>query len=68
MANIERFSAAMRENNWDGGLQIGYAQNAYTVFYNEFCDVYNTCFPMKFLNKVIEQTMVIRRDEKFSKN
>ena len=54
MASIERFSSAMRERNWDGVLQNGNARNAYTVFYNEFCDVYNTCFIMKILNKVIE--------------
>ena len=34
MANMERFSTAMREKDWDGVLQNGNAQSAYTVFYN----------------------------------
>ena len=51
MANMERFSTAMREKDWDGVLQNGNAQSAYTVFYNEFCDVYNKCFPIKMFKQ-----------------
>ena len=47
IANMERFSTAVGEKDWNGVLQNSNAQSAYTVFYNEFCDVYNTCFPMK---------------------
>ena len=48
---MERFSTAMREKDWDGVLQNGNAQSACTVFYNEFCDVYYTCFPMKIFKQ-----------------
>ena len=47
MLNMERFSSTMREMNWDNVLHNSNVQDAYTMFYNEFCDVYNTCFPMK---------------------
>ena len=41
----------MREKDLDGVLQNGSAQSAYTVFYNEFCDVYNICFPVKIFKQ-----------------
>ena len=44
---MERFSSKMSEIHWDGVLHTSNVQNAYTMFYNEFCDVYNTCFPVK---------------------
>ena len=47
IANMERFSSKMSEIHWDGVLHTSNVQNAYTMFYNEFCDVYNTCFPVK---------------------
>ena len=47
MLNMERFPSTMREMNWDNVLHNSNVQDAYTMFYNEFCDVYNTCFPMK---------------------
>ena len=51
MENMERFSSKMREINWTCMLQNSDVQNAYTMFYNEFCDVYNTCFPMKIFKQ-----------------
>ena len=51
MENMERFSSKMREINWTCVLQNSDVQNAYTMFYNEFCDVYNTCFPMKIFKQ-----------------
>ena len=47
MLNMERFSSTMREMNWDNVLHNSNVQEAYTMFYNEFCDVCNTCFSMK---------------------
>ena len=47
MENMEHFSSKMREMNWTCVLQNNDVQNAYNMFYNEFSDVYNTCFPMK---------------------
>ena len=37
----------MNEENWISVLHSHDAQNAYTAFYNEFSEVYNTCFPVK---------------------
>ena len=39
---MERFSPKMSGIHWDGVLHTSNVQNAYTMFYNEFCDVYNT--------------------------
>ena len=47
----KRFSSKMREMNWTCVLQNNDVQNVYTMFYNEFCDVYNTCFPMKIFKQ-----------------
>ena len=47
MSNMERFSSTMREMNWDNVLHNSNVQDVYTMFYNEFCVIYNTCFPMK---------------------
>ena len=44
-------------------------QNAYTICYYEFGDVYNTCFPMKILSKVIEPgNHGYPKDEEINKN
>ena len=51
MENMEHFSSKMREMNWTCVLQNNDVQNAYTMFYNEFSDVYNTCFPMKIFKQ-----------------
>ena len=37
MLNMERFSSTMREMNWDNVLHNSNVQDAYTMFYNEFC-------------------------------
>ena len=54
IANIERFSSAMNEKNWNSVLHSHDAQNAYTAFYNEFSEVYNTCFPVKIIKRGYE--------------
>ena len=51
IANMERFSSAMNEKHWNSVLHSHDAQNAYTAFYNEFSEVYNTCFPLKILKR-----------------
>ena len=51
IANMERFSSAMNEKNWNSVLHSHDTQNAYTAFYNEFSEVYNTCFPVKILKR-----------------
>ena len=44
---MERFTPKMSEINWNDVLHISNVRNAYTMFYNELCDVYTTCFLMK---------------------
>ena len=51
IANMERFSSTMNEKNWNSVLHSHDAQNAYTAFYNEFSEVYNTRFPVKVLKR-----------------
>ena len=50
----ERVSSSMNEINWDCELYNSIVQNAYTMLYNTYCDVYNNYFPMKDFSKVIE--------------
>ena len=51
VTNMEHFSSTISEKNWNTMLHNDDAQNAYTAFYNEFIDVYNNCFPVKFFKR-----------------
>ena len=51
MTNMERFSSIMNSKNWNSVLHSNDAQNAYTAFHNELCDVYNSCFPVKVFKR-----------------
>ena len=46
-ANMERFASAMQNKNWGHVTNESDAQRAYSMFYNDFNDVYDACFPRK---------------------
>ena len=45
--NMQRFSAEMNARNWDDVLSDDDAQKAYTTFYNNVYESYNSCFPLR---------------------
>ena len=51
IANIECFSSTMNEINWNSVLHSHDSQNAYTAFYYEVSEFYDTCFPIKVLKR-----------------
>ena len=66
MTKIERFTSAMSEKNWNTVLNDNDPQNVYTTFHYEFSEMYDACFPIKCLRKVIEpETVAAGRDEPF---
>ena len=45
--NMDRFASAMRNKNWEHLMNENDAQSAYSMFYNELNDAYDTFFPRK---------------------
>ena len=45
--NMERFVSTMESKDWEHVMSESDAQRAYSMFYNDFNDAYDTCFPMK---------------------
>ena len=45
--NMHRFSNMMQAKNWDHIMDNNDVQSAYSIFHNDLCDVYNTCFPVR---------------------
>ena len=45
--NMERFVSTMESKDWEHVMSESDAQRAYSMFYNDFNEAYNICFPMK---------------------
>ena len=45
--NMHRFSTEMRAKDWNQVLSDDDAQRAYTTFYNNIHETYNSCFPLR---------------------
>ena len=51
VTNMERFTSAMSEKNWNTVLNDNDPQNAYTTFHSEFSEMYDACFPIKMFKE-----------------
>ena len=45
--NISKFKLALDAKDWEGIVTVNDAQNAYTLFHNEFSSMYDAHFPIK---------------------
>ena len=45
--NIEKFSSALRDHNWDHVLSNNDPQSSYSMFISDYINMYNGCFPLR---------------------
>lgn len=48
-ANMTLFSEKVRDHDWSPVLSQTDSQAAYTCFFNDYCKMYNECFPIKYI-------------------